>query len=53
MILKTEKMKKIIALAILFLGVVFVFSACDTQHRCAAYGHYSYNMPAENPDNLN
>lgn len=47
-----KKMKKIIALAILFIGSVLIFSACDTQKRCAAYGHYSYNMPAENPDNI-
>lgn len=46
-------MKKIIVLGILFLGSVLVFSACDTQHRCAAYGHYAYNMPAENTDNAN
>ncbi|MBQ3735144.1 MAG: hypothetical protein II859_14445 [Bacteroidales bacterium] len=45
-------MKKIIAFAIVLLSAVFVFSACDTQHKCAAYGHYSYNMPAENPDNI-
>ncbi len=44
-------MKKIIVLGILFLGSVLVFSACDTQHRCAAYGHYSYNMPADVPEN--
>jgi hypothetical protein len=46
-------MKKVIALGLLFLGSVFIFSACETQHRCAAYGHYSYNMPVENPDNMN
>jgi hypothetical protein len=44
-------MKKIIALGLLFLGSVLVFSACDTQHRCAAYGHYSYYAPADNPNN--
>ena len=43
-------MKKIIALGILFLGSVLVFSACDTQKRCAAYGHYTYYAPAENPN---
>lgn len=52
-IIKTRKMKKIIVLALLALGSVLVFSACDTQHRCAAYGHYAYHMPAENPDNMN
>ena len=46
-------MKKIIAFVILILGTVLVFSACDTQHRCAAYGHYTYNMPAEVSDNVN
>ena len=45
-------MKKIIVLDILFLGSILVFSACDTQKRCAAYGHYSYVMPADNPDNI-
>ena len=45
-------MKKIIALAILFIGSVLIISACDTQKRCAAYGHYSYNMPADNPNNI-
>jgi len=43
-------MKKIIAFGILLLGSVLVFSACDTQHKCAAYGHYSYYVPAENAD---
>jgi hypothetical protein len=45
-------MKKVIALGILFLVSILVFSACDTQKRCAAYGHYSYVMPVENPDNI-
>ncbi|MDY6326489.1 MAG: hypothetical protein SPL47_04145 [Bacteroidales bacterium] len=40
-------MKKIIAVFAVLSAMVFVFSACDTQHRCAAYGHYSYNMPVE------
>ena len=44
-------MKKIIALFVLFLGSVLVFSTCDTQKRCAAYGHYTYFAPAENPGN--
>lgn len=46
-------MKKIIAFVIVILGTVLVFSACDTQHRCAAYGHYTYNMPTEASDNVN
>ena len=45
-------MKKIIAFGILLLGSVLLFSACDTQKRCAAYGHYSYNMPVESPNNM-
>ena len=52
MIQKTEEMKKIIVIAIVLLGAVFAFSACDTQHKCAAYGHYAYNMSSENPDNI-
>ena len=45
-------MKKIIALVIVVISSVLIFSACDTQKRCAAYGHYSYNMPVDNPDNI-
>jgi len=52
LIQKTEEMKKIIVIAIVLLGAVFAFSACDTQHKCAAYGHYAYNMPSDNPDNI-
>lgn len=34
-------MKKImIVIALVFAGLL-VFSACDTQHKCAAYGHYT------------
>jgi hypothetical protein len=44
-------MKKIIAFGLLLLGSVLIFSACDTQKRCAAYGHYTYYAPAENPSN--
>ncbi len=39
-------MKKIIAALAAFMVLVAVFSSCDTQHRCAAYGHYSY-VPTE------
>lgn len=53
MIQNEKKMKKIIVFGILLLGSVLVFSACDTQKRCAAYGHYSYVMPSENPDDIN
>ena len=35
-------MKKIIVLAVMFFFGLAVFSACDTQHKCAAYEHYSY-----------
>lgn len=35
-------MKKIIVLAAMFLCGLAIFSACDTQHKCAAYGHYTY-----------
>lgn len=34
------KMKKIIVLACLFFCGLFLLSACDTQKKCAAYGHY-------------
>ena len=41
-------MKKIIVIAALFLGTIAVFAACDTQHKCAAYGHYAYyEAPAD------
>ncbi len=41
-------MKKIIIIAVLLLGGVATFSACDTQHKCAAYGHYSlYQAPTD------
>lgn len=42
-------MKKIIVLGALFFCALVVFSACDTQHRCAAYGHYAYYEAAETP----
>ncbi len=42
-------MKKIIVLiAVIFFGVA-IFSACDTQHKCAAYGHYAYHQASETP----
>ncbi len=41
-------MKKIIVLVALFFCGVAVFSACDTQKKCAAYGHYTYyQAPAD------
>jgi len=47
---RITKMKKIIVLlAVFFLGLA-VFSACDTQRKCAAYGHYSYYQPQETPE---
>ncbi len=42
-------MKKIIVLvAVIFFGLA-LFSACDTQHKCAAYGHYTYYQAPETP----
>lgn len=35
-------MKKIIVLLVAFFCAVAAFSACDTQEKCAAYGHYTY-----------
>ena len=44
----TINMKKIIVIAALFLGTIAIFAACDTQHKCAAYGHYAcYEAPAD------
>ena len=41
-------MKKILVIAVLLLGGIAIFSACDTQHKCAAYGHYAcYEAPAD------
>lgn len=43
------KMKKIIVLiAVIFFGMA-IFSACDTQHKCAAYGHYACYQAPETP----
>lgn len=42
-------MKKIIVLVVVFFGALAVFSACDTQHKCAAYGHYTYYEAPANP----
>jgi len=35
-------MKKIIVLIALFFCAIAVLSSCDTQQKCAAYGHYAY-----------
>lgn len=41
-------MKKIIVLVALFFCTLAIFSACDTQHKCAAYGHYAcYEAPVD------
>jgi hypothetical protein len=41
-------MKKIIVLVVTFFCVLALISACDTQHKCAAYGHYTYyEAPAD------
>lgn len=37
-------MKKIIAIVAIVLSGLFIFSSCDTQKKCAAYGHYSDNV---------
>ena len=34
-------MKKVLLVLGVFLTALVIFSACDTQHKCAAYGHYS------------
>lgn len=35
-------MKKIIVLVVLFFFGVALLSSCETQKKCAAYGHYTY-----------
>ncbi len=44
----TEMKKIIVLIAVIFFGLA-LFSACDTQHKCAAYGHYSYYQAPETP----
>ena len=34
-------MKKVLLVLGVFFTAVLIFSACDTQHKCAAYGHYT------------
>ena len=34
-------MKKILLVLGVFFTTLLIFSACNTQHKCAAYGHYS------------
>lgn len=34
-------MKRVLIALGFFFMAIMVFSACDTQHRCAAYGHYT------------
>lgn len=41
-------MKKIAVILSLVLAGLFVFSSCDTQKKCAAYGHYSENIELNN-----
>ncbi|MBO4655235.1 MAG: hypothetical protein J5644_06795 [Bacteroidales bacterium] len=38
------------ALALIFTAVL-VFSSCDTQHKCAAYGHYSEVITVDEQNN--
>lgn len=40
-------MKKIIALLSLVVVIAFVFSACASQHKCPAYGHYTQNVTVD------
>lgn len=42
-------MKKIIAILLVAFCATAIFSACDTQEKCAAYGHYSYNEVPSTP----
>ena len=34
-------MKRVLLVLVVILTALVMFSACDTQHKCAAYGHYS------------
>lgn len=34
-------MKRIIVLIVMFFFAGVLFAACDTQKKCAAYGHYA------------
>lgn len=49
---KIDNMKKLLViLALIFVGIL-TFSACESQHKCAAYGYYSeYNANANDADN--
>ena len=40
-------MKKTIALISLIIAFAFVFSACATQHKCPAYGHYTQTITVD------
>ena len=42
--------KTVLVLAIIFTAVL-VFSSCDTQKKCAAYGHYSEVMTVDEQNN--
>lgn len=43
-------MKKFIVLIMTFFCVIAVFSACDTQKKCAAYGVYTYYETPTSPN---
>ena len=34
-------MKKVLLVLGVILTALMIFSSCDTQHKCAAYGHYT------------
>lgn len=38
-------MKKIIVILGVIICGLFIFSSCDTQKKCAAYGHFSQMEP--------
>lgn len=41
-------MKKNIVLGFLFFCAIVIFAACETQSKCAAYGHYKcYSVSQE------
>ena len=44
-------MKKIMIVIAMFFAGLLVFSACDTQHKCAAYGHYTEVVNADDNSN--
>jgi hypothetical protein len=39
---KYKKMKKIIVIALIALGIVMSLASCKSQQKCPAYGHHTY-----------